>query len=146
MSYKGSSTENFYLHSEWEAYPKRATANVYTTQNINSLDVDSLVYADVEILVPLGRYSKGIVLRLIIPIALLLLLAAATFYVENPESRIAATTGLMIAVTAIYIVILAQILFTGYATKIDKYVLSMIVILAAVIVVHIIHIVLWKVQ
>lgn len=67
------------------------------------------------------------------------LLAGATFFVPSCEARISATTGLLIAVTALYIIILDNIPFVGYATTIDMFVLIMLGVLAGIIMVHVVN-------
>jgi hypothetical protein len=57
------------------------------------------------------------------PITMLLVLAGCTFWVGHPESRISATSGLIIAVTALYIVLISNVPFVGYATRVDTFVL-----------------------
>jgi hypothetical protein len=138
MPQMNGGVENFFLHSEWGYDPALATAQVYDSR------YGDVVYSDIQLTLPVQRYTNGIVIRLVIPIAILLLLAAATFYVENPESRISAATGLMIAVTAIYIVILGNIPFVNEATRMDQYVLVMLALLAGIIAVHMAHVMLYK--
>jgi hypothetical protein len=70
-----------------------------------------------------GEYGSGVVVRLAIPITMLLVLAGCTFWVGHPESRINATSGLIIAVTALYIVLISNVPFVGYATRVDTFVL-----------------------
>jgi hypothetical protein len=69
-------------------------------------------------------------------------LGGATFFIDSPEARISSTTGLLIAVTALYIIILGNIPFVGYATTIDKFVLIMLVLLAGIIVVQVVYLLL----
>ncbi|CAE7558231.1 unnamed protein product [Symbiodinium microadriaticum] len=90
------------------------------------------------------KYANGVVVRLAIPITMLLILAGATFWVGHPESRITATTGLLIAITAIYIVLIGNVPFVGYATRIDSFVLVMLGVLAGVIVVHVFHMLVYR--
>ena len=66
------------------------------------------------------RQGSGIVVRLILPIALLTILGGLTFW-ANYENRVDSTITLILAVSALYIVILANIPLLGYLTAIDKY-------------------------
>ncbi len=68
-----------------------------------------------------NRRGSGIVVRLILPIALLTILGGLTFW-ANPENRVDSTITLLLAVSALYIVILSNIPLLGYLTAIDKYV------------------------
>ena len=71
-------------------------------------------------------------------------LAGATFFISNAEARIASTTGLLIAVTALYIIILGNIPFVGYATTIDSFVLVMVGVLAGIILVQVMYLLLYN--
>lgn len=67
------------------------------------------------------RRGNGIVIRLILPITMLIMLAGLTFW-SNYEGRVDSTVTLLLSVSALYIVILANIPLLGYLTAIDKYV------------------------
>ncbi len=60
-------------------------------------------------------------MRLILPITLLLVLAGLTFWAQF-ENRVDSTVTLLLAVSALYIVILGNIPMLGYLTDVDKYV------------------------
>jgi hypothetical protein len=68
------------------------------------------------------RKGKGVVVRLILPITLLCILGGLTFWAEY-GSRVDSTITLLLAVSALYIVILGNIPLLGYLTDLDKYVL-----------------------
>ena len=61
----------------------------------------------------MDRYTNGFVVRMAVPVAIFMILAGATFYVSSAESRVSAATGLLIAVAAIYITMIAYIPFVG---------------------------------
>lgn len=67
------------------------------------------------------RLGSGIIIRLVLPITLLLILAALTFWAPV-ENRVDSTITILLSVSALYIVILANIPLLGYLTSIDKYV------------------------
>lgn len=69
------------------------------------------------------RQGAGIVVRLILPITLLLFLGGLTFWAEY-TSRVDSTVTLLLSVSALYIVILANIPMVGYLTSIDRYVFA----------------------
>ena len=102
-------------------------------------------YTDVMFTFPVKRYTNGFVVRLVVPVAIFMVLAGATFYVTNMEARISSATGLLIAVSALYVVMIDSIPFVGYVTEIDKYVLSMIAILCAIIFTHLVTLTLKKI-
>jgi hypothetical protein len=123
---------NFDMNSEW-AYRGGAESHIFISNSSGTS------YTDAIVVLPIERYANGVIIRLAMPITLLLLLAGATFWVGNPGARISASTGLLIAVTAIYIVILGAIPFVGYATTIDTFVLVMLALLVAVVLVHVLQ-------
>ena len=67
------------------------------------------------------RIGSGIITRLVLPITLLLILSGLTFWAPF-ENRVDSTITLLLSVSALYIVILANIPLLGYLTSIDKYV------------------------
>lgn len=67
------------------------------------------------------RKGSGIVIRLVLPLFLLLLLSAVTFWMTT-EKRVDVTITIMLSVSALYIVILGNIPLVGYLTKLDKFV------------------------
>jgi hypothetical protein len=123
---------NFAKNLEWAFYGGEETY-------IEPTNASGAIYTDAIVVLPVERYANGIITRLAMPITLLLLLAGATFWVGNPDARISASTGLLIAVAAIYIVILQSIPFTGYATIIDKFVLVMLALVVVVVLVHVLQ-------
>lgn len=112
ISYDG--TRHFYMNSEWDYQGASARAFIFRSASNHT---------DAVFVLPVVRYANGVVVRLAIPITMLLVLAGCTFWVGHPESRISATSGLIIAVTALYIVLIANVPFVGYATRIDTFVL-----------------------
>jgi hypothetical protein len=69
----------------------------------------------------LERYGNGITVRLIIPIGLLLVISALSFWME-PDKRVEMTITILLSVSALYIVILGNIPLVGYLTSTDKFV------------------------
>ncbi len=59
---------------------------------------------------PVNRYANGFVVRLVIPVAIFMVLAGCTFYVSNVETRVSSATGLLIAVSALYVVMIGAYL------------------------------------
>ncbi len=68
-----------------------------------------------------NRQGGGIIVRLVLPIAFLLLLSTLTFWVLY-ENRVDTTITIMLSVSALYIVILGNIPLVGYLTNVDKFV------------------------
>jgi hypothetical protein len=71
--------------------------------------------------VTLKRISSGIVLRLVAPVLLFALLGTTTFWMAE-EKRIDVTITFMLSVAALNIVLLNNVPFVGYLTKLDRYV------------------------
>lgn len=94
---------------------KSATASTYNSQGSSSKTSVWMAQIYVE------RKGVGIILRLIVPLFLLLLLAAVTFWMTT-EERVNVTITIMLSVSALYIVILGNIPLVGYLTDLDKFV------------------------
>jgi len=105
---------NLFFNSEWAFKEEEAVSGIYTTNG---------EYTDAYFLIPMSRYTNGLVVRIIIPVAILLVLASLTFWASSPETRIAATTTILIAISALYIVTVGYIPLVGYASLADKFVL-----------------------
>eukprot|EP01031_Cornospumella_fuschlensis_P035127 gene35127-42545_t len=84
------------------------------------------------------RMGSGIVIRLVLPITLLVLLASLTFWASE-ENRIEIAITLLLAISALYIVILGNIPLVGYLTTVDSYVFAMFIVLVFVCVCHQLH-------
>lgn len=67
------------------------------------------------------RRAYGVVIRLVLPMALLIFLGVITYWVL-PENRLDVTLTILFAMSALYIVILQNIPLVGYLTDVDKYV------------------------
>jgi hypothetical protein len=81
-----------------------------------------------EFFLVVGRQGSGVIVRLILPITILLLLSGLTFWISI-ENRVDTTITLLLAVSALYIVILQNIPMVGYLTSIDIYVFYVSIIL-----------------
>jgi len=91
-------------------------ASTYSTTYVSSsgfLNAIHHIYVD--------RQGSGIIMRLILPITMLIILGGLTFWADY-ENRVDSTVTLLLSVSALYIVILANIPLLGYLTAIDKYV------------------------
>ena len=84
---------------------------------------------------PVKRVSNGVMLRLVLPITILTVLGGFTFW-SDPGARFDSTVTLLLAVSALYIVILGNIPMLGYLTAIDKYCFVMFVLLAVAALMH----------
>ncbi len=82
-----------------------------------------------------SRQGSGIIVRLVLPIAFLLLLSTLTFWVLY-ENRVDTTITLLLSVSALYIVILGNIPLVGYLTNVDRFVFWMFLLLVAVVSMH----------
>ena len=75
----------------------------------------------------LQRASFGVVYRLALPVLLLLLLVGLTFW-GSPESRIDTTITILLAVSALYIVIFSSVPMLGYLTTFDSYIIGVSIV------------------
>lgn len=85
--------------------------------------------------VTLARESSGVVVRFVIPLTLLILLSTLTFWISY-ESRVDTTITLLLATSALYIVILQNIPMVGYLTSVDKFVFGMFLLLCIIAAMH----------
>eukprot|EP01035_Chromulina_nebulosa_P020776 gene20776-26936_t len=83
----------------------------------------------------IARQPSGLVMRLGLPIFLLVILAAFVFWAAR-ETRSDSTTNLLLAVSALYIVVFANIPMLGYLTHFDSFVLIMFGMLFGCAVIH----------
>mmetsp|Transcript_24513 Transcript_24513/g.22271 ORF Transcript_24513/g.22271 Transcript_24513/m.22271 type:complete len:546 (+) Transcript_24513:42-1679(+) len=83
----------------------------------------------------IARQPSGLVMRLGLPIFLLVILAAFVFWAAR-ETRSDSTTSLLLAVSALYIVVFANIPMLGYLTHFDSFVLIMFGMLFGCAVIH----------
>jgi len=90
-------------------------SNSYSTYLSSSGFLNAIYHLTVS------RQGSGIVVRLVLPITLLILLAGLTFWAEY-AGRVDSTITLLLSVSALYIVILANIPLLGYLTAIDTYI------------------------
>jgi hypothetical protein len=91
------------------------------TDTSNGYYVSSSGFWNVIYHIAVSRQGKGIIVRLILPITLLILLAGLTFWAEY-SGRVDSTITLLLAVSALYIVILSNIPLLGYLTAVDRYI------------------------
>jgi hypothetical protein len=113
----------------YQPYPTSYGTVVLETNKPNK------VRSTVHDYVYIKRQPNGILLRLALPILLLVVLGSLTFW-SALESRIDSTIALLLAVSALYIVIFQSVPMLGYLTIFDIFVLTMFVILFACCVTH----------
>ena len=94
--------------------------------------VNSVVYATTSgafsrnepiIYMNFHRISEGIINRLALPIMLLILLVGLTFWGEH-TGRVDSTITILLAISALYIVVFSSIPMLGYLTNFDEYIIS----------------------
>jgi hypothetical protein len=116
----------FQTNPLWEYQSDLTTYSQYTSPS-NFLNV---IYR-----IRVNRISQGIILRLILPIAMLIVVGGFVFWAD-PGSRVDSTITLLLAVSALYIVILANVPLVGYMTAIDRYVFLMFIVLTIATLIH----------
>lgn len=73
------------------------------------------------------RSAGGILIRFVVPLTLLILLSALTFWITY-ENRVDTTITLLLAISALYIVILQNIPMVGYLTNVDRFVFGVSIV------------------
>eukprot|EP00603_Paraphysomonas_imperforata_P003530 CAMPEP_0114413612 /NCGR_PEP_ID=MMETSP0103-20121206/948_1 /TAXON_ID=37642 ORGANISM="Paraphysomonas imperforata, Strain PA2" /NCGR_SAMPLE_ID=MMETSP0103 /ASSEMBLY_ACC=CAM_ASM_000201 /LENGTH=460 /DNA_ID=CAMNT_0001581699 /DNA_START=129 /DNA_END=1511 /DNA_ORIENTATION=+ len=81
------------------------------------------------------RAGRGILVRFALPILILLLLSAATFWADF-NSRIDTTMTVLLSVSALYVVIIEGIPQVGYLTTFDEWIFTMYTALAIFVILH----------
>jgi hypothetical protein len=117
-SYLADKTCSFSKNPIWTWNENDESCSVYYDQKYGG----NLIwpsYASYSITVE--RDSRGIIFRLILPLTLLILISAATFWAAA-ENRVETTITILLAVSALYIVILQSIPMVGYLTNVDRFV------------------------
>lgn len=94
-------------------------------------------YGSVQIAIQ--RKPDGIVLRLAVPVFLLVVLAALSFWAD-PEDRVNSTVTMLLAISALYIVVFQNIPMIGYLTVFDTFIISMFSILFGCCILHLLTI------
>lgn len=89
----------------WKNEPSFSSCTAYPDQKA-SLIYPAFVYYTIKIV----RQGDGIIVRLVLPLTLLLLISALTFWVSY-ENRVDTTITLLLSVSALYIIIL-QVIFS----------------------------------
>lgn len=83
----------------------------------------------------ISRRANGIILKLALPMLFLALMGAMSFW-TSVEERISTTMTVLLAISALYIVVFANIPMLGYLTKFDKFVVELTTILFFITATH----------
>jgi hypothetical protein len=81
------------------------------------------------------RKSAGIIYRLALPIMLLLLLVGLTFWMDH-SARVDSTITILLAISALYIVIFSSIPMLGYLTAFDDFIIAMFIMIIGAVFMH----------
>jgi len=85
---------------------------------------NTITYSQLLLTLEVQRESSGITYRLAFPIMLLLLLVGLSFWSES-GARVDTTITILLAVSALYIVIFSSIPMLAYLTRFDYYILQL---------------------
>ena len=85
--------------------------------------------------IQIKRIPVGIVDRLAYPIFLLAVIAGLGFWADTSQ-RINLTLTILLAISALYIIIFSLVPFVGYLTLFDRYIITMFTLLVAMCVIH----------
>lgn len=81
------------------------------------------------------RQSSGILQRLCLPILLIMILCALSYW-GNAADRVATTVTGLLAIAAVYIAVIGAIPLVGYLTRLDEYMFMMFVIIFVNTILH----------
>jgi hypothetical protein len=123
---KPDSTPNLMLNQIWSHKYGDYSTEVYvaeTPTTVNGVVIPrSFDFSFLN--VTITRKEKGIVIRLIAPIVVLMILSGVTFW-ATLSNRLSSTMTILLSVSALYIAVFGQIPMIGYLTSFDHYVLAM---------------------
>lgn len=83
----------------------------------------------------ISRKSRGIIMRLCVPVLLIMLLCALSYW-STVYSRISMTVTGLLAIAALYIAVIGAIPLVGYMTRLDQYMSMMFLIIFVNVMVH----------
>jgi hypothetical protein len=124
---------NFGMNSVWSHEVNDYEAYVYAAdQSQGSLKR----YFDVVVVkMHVIRRSDGILIRLALPILILMVLGGLTFWAA-PDARVDSTMTILLAISALYIVVFSSIPMIGYLTTFDKFTVVMFFLLTTCAAIH----------
>lgn len=129
-SYLSDGSCSFAHNPLWTWDDQSNYCTVYYDQREGSVVTPYTMYT-----VQVSRNPKGLVIRLVVPLALLILMSSLTFWLDH-ASRVDVTITLLLAISALYIVIIQNIPMVGYLTNVDDFVITMFLMLFVVTICH----------
>ncbi|CAM9354262.1 unnamed protein product, partial [Ectocarpus fasciculatus] len=133
----GNKDINFQQNPIWKHNLNDYTSSVNTADYEQYFDGQKIIrtFQNIEIKMAISRESNGILVRLAFPVLLLILIGAITFW-SFQESRIDTTMTLLLAVSALYIVVFSTVPLLGYLTSFDRYFIELFILLTSCLAVH----------
>lgn len=120
----------FSHNAVWTWQPDDNSCTVYYDKRL------SLVWPSYAMFtISVTRSSSGVLVRFVVPLTCLIMLSALTFWISY-ESRVDTTITLLLAISALYIVILQNIPMVGYLTSVDRFVFGMFLLLCCIAAMH----------
>ena len=128
---------NWELNNQWILNSDDYKAFVWEdTRNFSAgASTISTTYDSAILILDAERISDGMLIRLGVPILILMVLSGLVFWAAA-ENRIDATMTILLAVSALYIVVFGSIPMLGYLTAFDTYIISMFFLLTCAVAVH----------
>ncbi|CAE7649102.1 unnamed protein product [Symbiodinium microadriaticum] len=119
-----------WLHEsgDWHAWSERQITILGNDDTKKMYDIQT-------VLLRVTRESDGVVIRFMLPILALMILAGWIFWIAT-DQRADATMNVLVAVSAMYIVIFSNIPLVGYMTTMDIYIVEVFGVLVLCIGVH----------
>lgn len=128
---------NWELNNQWHLDADNFKAHVWEddrTYSAGSVTVHT-TYDSAILILDAERISDGILIRLGVPVLILMVLSGLVFWAAT-ENRIDATMTILLAVSALYIVVFGNIPMLGYLTAFDIYIISMFFLLTCAVSIH----------
>lgn len=136
-AYPNLNDVNWELSSQWYLDSTQFETKIWEDQreySSGSVTISSTFDSAILIL-DAERISDGLLIRLGVPILILMVLSGLVFWAAT-ENRIDATMTILLAVSALYIVVFGNIPMLGYLTSFDTYVISMFFLLTCAVAIH----------
>lgn len=133
----GNGDINFQQNPIWMHEEDAYEAAVKTADYQQDFDGVVIIrqFQNIRILMDVARVHDGIMVRLAFPVLLLIFIGAITFW-SYEDSRIDTTMNLLLAVSALYIVVFSTVPLLGYLTSFDRYFIELFILLTCCLATH----------
>jgi hypothetical protein len=136
-AYPNQDDANWELNNQWFLNVNDHTTLIWVDNRTYTYGSETITmsYDSAILILDAERISDGMLIRLGFPILILMVLSGLVFWAAT-EHRIDATMTILLAVSALYIVVFGSIPMLGYLTAFDTYIISMFFILTCCVAIH----------